>query len=241
MKKRIATGIYTVAIALSFIVMLNLLCSSCTQTKKNPCLVWPPADTIGKVLSKIPNGELKHEHEFSCKGYSGVNKYMQLDNPYDKEDVIKAFEGKADSIKIAENIFRIKGHYYSKIGNLFLSVRFQNWTKIFDSTGKQDIGWGVIADSGQILVEKTKLLKVGSFKYENQFTISEMDSNYILITLQEGSGNKLLLVNRFDEKSNRYFEPVINSFGTLVTTSCCGFISKKDGWYSGNDKLPIAK
>jgi hypothetical protein len=219
-----------------------LLIVSCNSKKSvDVCQTWPPNDSICKVLPNATVDSLTYDFDVQSQGMHGVNKYGVLDNPKDENDVKKMYESfgtVADSNKIKESCFKIKGHFNSQIGKLKVISSFHNWTKLNDTLGVYIDRWGVVLDSGQIIINKQELSAIThDFQFNNNFNIEEINTKYCLININKENKNQILLIYEFNEEGSGFFKPVINSIGTIAKTNLCSFAVKSNGWYSNGKNV----
>jgi len=194
-------------IALSCFLLVIVSCNS--KKSVDVCQTWPPNDSICKVLANNTIDSLIYDFEVQSQGMHGVNKYGVLDNPKDENDVKKMYESfgtVADSNKIKESCFKIKGHFNSQIGKLKVTSSFHNWTKLNDTLGVNIDRWGVVLDSGQIIINKQELSAIThAFQFNNSFTIEEINPKYCLLNINQDSKNQILLIYGFNEEGSGFF------------------------------------
>lgn len=209
------------------------------------CLTWPPFDTTNNIISKIDTGtKVVYDWKFTSSGMHGVNAYFGLDNPMDYNDVKSMYSNygtKKSDEEINKNVFKIKGYFSSELGSKKVKAKFSTWVKLFDSTNTNSIGWGLVIDSGEIIID-TKQLTTADVKYffKNSVKLETVGQAKTLIQVG-GDLNKLLLLHKNGFQGNAIFEPVLNTIGTICKHNTCDFEVKRDGWYSNNNLLTKTK
>lgn len=224
--------------------LLMILVGSCNSKKSvEVCQTWPPNDSIGVILTNVITGELNYEFNSQTQGMHGVNSHGILDNPKDENDIkifFEKFGSVVDSNELKEKCFKIKGQFYSQLGNLRVTSRFNRWSKLKDTLGANTARWGVVLDSGQIIISKTELISVSpNFQFKNNFSIKEVNPKFCLINITENSIDNVILIYGFNSVGNGFFKPIVNTIGTIVKADQCSFEAKSNGWYSNGKNITI--
>jgi hypothetical protein len=221
---------------LVFITLTAMLVACSPKKASDICENWPPADSIGAVLINSLNDSLIYDYNFQTMGMHGVNKYGDLDNPMDQNAVKKMYDKfgiQADSDKIIADCFKIKGYFTSQLGKAIVTARFNAWTNLNDTTGEFVNRWGVILDSGQVIINSQELNTLTpDYKFENSYIINELSQKYCVVDIRRDYNNQVLLIYGFNDSGNHFFKPLINSIGTIAKINKCSFEAKSSGWYS---------
>ena len=132
--------------------------------------------------------------------------------------------------------------FFSKIGTITTQARISNWTKIYDSTGDSRgsySGWGVILDSGTVIVSKKQMKSVDKkVIYSGNYTLGEINRACFIIAISEAKKEKVfLLYDSHVYGSRPVFRPIANAVGTVVHMNKCTYEVRKNGWYYNDTEL----
>jgi len=202
-------------------------------------IVWPPAN-FGNTFDKVQNASnVKYDWSFESKGMHGMNKYGELDNPYDENDVNKLY-GSNNQKSNSDAVFKIKGEFYSNLGSLKVKATFNKWKKIMSNDGMTVYGWGPILTSGEVIVDKKGLRDISKNSvFDNSYSLSAVNDNYVMIKIDSLKNEQLLLLHSFNANGKGVFAPLPNTINTNVSYQEGEVKAHVDGWYYKDNKIVL--
>jgi hypothetical protein len=151
-------------------------------------------------------------------GWGRINTYLSF-IPTDKESYLVS-----------------SGALVSRLGKIEKKAKWGDWDFLFDTAGKDHVGWGYSLTSGDILLPRTAFASPpADASVQNSFEIEAFGDSYALIHLDPAKGHRLCFL-----KFGRIQLPTAGYIGTKAEVDGRVLERKTDGWYLGSKRMSQA-